>query len=101
MNYADLNVKYTRIHEPRHFHPERDYKKNKTVIIYEQSDNDPDEPFYPIRTKENEKILGKYKQLSKKDERVIINGRLGDYKYYDMDKTIYAALDCYETKIKR
>ena len=101
MNYADLNVKYTRIHEPLHLHPERDYKKNQTVIIYEQSNNDPDEPFYPIRTKENEKNLEKYKQLSKKDERVIINGRLGDYKYYDMDKTILAALEYYKMEITK
>lgn len=101
MNYADLDRKYTRIHEPKHLHPERDYGKDSTVIFYETSENDPDEPYYPINSYKNSKRLKMYKELSQKyQEKVIIGGRLGDYSYYDMDQTILAALKVYETIIR-
>ncbi len=99
MNYADLDVQYTRIHEPRHLHPERSYTKHKSVIFYEIPRHDPDEPYYPIHTERNKALFKKYKELASQEDGVIIGGRLGDYAYYDMDKTILAALDCYETRL--
>ncbi len=99
MNYGDIEVPYTRIHEPRHLHPERRYTKQKTVIFYEKSEYDPINPYYPINTERNHTLFNQYKELMQKENKVIIGGRLGDYAYYDMDKTILAALKCYEDKI--
>lgn len=96
MNYSDLDVKYTRIHEFRHLHPERKYSNLKSVIFYEAAGYDPENPFYPINTERNKKLFQKYKELAHHERGVIIGGRLGDYAYYDMDKAILAALNCYK-----
>jgi UDP-galactopyranose mutase len=95
MNYADTNVPFTRTHEPRHLHPERNYCKDQTVVFYERPKQDLDEPYYPVNTPDNESLLGKYIELARRERNVIIGGRLGTYAYYDMDKTILAALKCY------
>lgn len=99
MNYADLEPKYTRIHEFKHFHPERHndgYADNsgKTVIVREYSKTwtRDDEPYYPVNTAEDREKLAKYQDLASQEESVIFGGRLGEYAYYDMDKTIAAAL---------
>ncbi len=99
MNCADVETKIIRIHEPRHLHPERDITGQKTVIFYETSNTNSDEPYYPVNTSGNQNLLLQYKELSKKEKDLIMGGRLGDYSYYDMDKTILAALRCYEDKI--
>ena len=96
MNYAQKEVEYTRIHEPRHLHPERKYKKDKTLLFYEYSTEDPDNPYYPINLTRSRELFQKYRMLAKNEKNLIIGGRLGDYAYYDMDKTILAALSCYE-----
>ncbi|MGA1876193.1 MAG: UDP-galactopyranose mutase, partial [bacterium] len=99
MNSADCSMNYTRIHEPRHLHPERNYTKGKTVILFEIPDmHDSEEPYYPINTDRNQNIFEKYKEASH-DSNLIIGGRLGDYAYYDMDTTIEAALTCFEREI--
>ena len=100
MNYADIEIPYTRIHEPRHLHPERRYSKSNSIIIYEESISESEDSYYPIKNEANEKLLSKYRTLAQEKKDVIIGGRLGDYAYYDMDKTIAAALHCYETQIK-
>lgn len=101
MNYADLDPKYTRILEFKHFHPERKYEdaENKTVIVREYSKTwkDGDEPYYPIATDENMKIFAMYNELALKENNVIFGGRLGEYKYYDMDKTFASAINLYKT----
>jgi UDP-galactopyranose mutase len=99
MNYADLETKFTRIHEPKHLHPERENKIPKSVIFFETGGSGDETPCYPVATEKNRELLQKYKDLSEDREKVIIGGRLGDYSYYDMDKTILAALRCYEDKI--
>ncbi|MDY5584304.1 MAG: UDP-galactopyranose mutase [Arcanobacterium sp.] len=95
MNYGDLDVPYTRIHEFRHFHPERDYyPKDKTVIAYEYSRfaNQDDEPYYPInKTEDREKYLS-YKELALQEPNVLFGGRLGSYKYLDMHMAIASAM---------
>ncbi|SDH43513.1 UDP-galactopyranose mutase [Lentzea fradiae] len=105
MNYNDADVPYTRIHEFRHFHPEREeYPKDKTVIVREFSraaEND-DEPYYPINTPEDRTKLERYRELAKAEaaeRNVIFGGRLGTYKYLDMHMAIGAALTVFENKI--
>lgn len=100
MNYADKEVQFTRIHEPKHLHPERKDTTQKSAIFFETANADDEIPSYPVGTKRNNELFRKYKDLSEKEEKVIIGGRLGDYSYYDMDKTILAALECYEDRIR-
>ena len=103
MNYAEELVPYTRIHEFKHFHPERDYSQKKTVIFKEYSQNlntEFNEPFYPINTKKDKDILNQYLTEAKKHPNIILGGRLGTYKYMNMDTVIRQALDTYEDKIK-
>ena len=104
MNYNDEDVPYTRIHEFRHFHPERDYPSDKTVIVREFSrfaEKD-DEPYYPINTPEDRAKLERYRELAKREARernVIFGGRLGTYKYLDMHMAIGSALSVFDNKI--
>lgn len=104
MNYADEDVPYTRIHEFRHFHPERDYPTDKTVIVREFSRfaEQGDEPYYPINTPEDRAKLEKYRELAKREARdrnVLFGGRLGTYKYLDMHMAIGSALSAFDNKI--
>lgn len=102
MNYPEQSVKYTRIHEPRHLHPERNYTKEKTIIFKEYTKFDTeDKPFYPIQTENNKQLLNKYLEERNKCKNVIFGGRLGDYQYYDMHQVIGSALNVYEQRIKK
>ena len=93
INYPDLKDKHTRIHEPKHLHPERKaYTQNKTLIIKEFSIKDDKNPYYPINDSVNREKHRKYINLANKIKAFYIGGRLGDYAYYDMDMTISAAL---------
>ncbi len=102
MNYADEGVPYTRIIEPRHFHPERDYPGDKTVIMREFSRfaDKGDEPYYPINTPEDRERLLAYRDLARKEDQVLFGGRLGTYKYLDMHMAIGSALSVYDNKIR-
>ncbi|MEU4669933.1 UDP-galactopyranose mutase [Amycolatopsis sp. NPDC023774] len=104
VNYNDQEVPYTRIIEFRHFHPERDYPKDKTVIFREFSRfaTEDDEPYYPINTPENREKLESYRELAKAEARernVLFGGRLGTYKYLDMHMAIGSALSMFDNKI--
>ena len=97
MNYADVEIPYTRIHEPRHLHPEIDYNIKKSLIIKEFSKTDNgSNPYYPISDGKNQEIVIKYRNEVSKYKNLYICGRLGDYKYYDMDKTIEMALETFD-----
>ncbi len=99
MNYADADVPFTRIHEFRHFHPERDYTRDATVIMREYSrfaDRE-DEPYYPVATLADLGKLAEYQRLAVEEPEVYFGGRLGTYKYFDMDKVIAAALAMWAT----
>jgi len=103
MNYADEAVPFTRIIEPRHFHPERDrYPSDKTVIQREYSRfaGEGDEPYYPINTAEDRAKLLEYRELARSEKQVLFGGRLGTYKYLDMHMAIGSALSMYDNKIK-
>lgn len=93
MNYADEETPYTRIHEPKHLHRERIYNKNTSIIIKEYSCIDHNEPYYPVNSESDRKLVEKYKKFILKEGNVIFGGRMADYKYYDMHHTIEAALE--------
>jgi UDP-galactopyranose mutase len=101
MNYADPDVPYTRIHEFRHFHPERDYPLDKTVIMREFSRfaQDEDEPYYPVNTPQDREQLLKYRDMGRAENGVLFGGRLGTYKYLDMHMAIGAALSMVDNKL--
>ena len=102
MNYNDADVAYTRIHEFKHFHPERTYPPGKTVIVHEYSRfaEDDDEPYYPINTADDREKLLKYRDLAKSEPMVLFGGRLGTYQYLDMHMAIASALSMYDNKLK-
>ena len=101
MNYNDADVPYTRIHEFRHFHPERDYPADKTVIMREYSRfaEDDDEPYYPINTDADRALLATYRARAKEETAsasVLFGGRLGTYQYLDMHMAIASALSMFD-----
>ena len=101
MNYPDADVPYTRIHEFRHFHPERDYPTDKTVIMREFSRfaERSDEPYYPVNTAADRERLLTYRGLTEGEPNVFFGGRLGTYQYLDMHMAIGAALSLVDNKL--
>ncbi|WP_245596532.1 UDP-galactopyranose/dTDP-fucopyranose mutase family protein [Fusobacterium perfoetens] len=91
MNFTDRETPYTRIIEHKHF---EFGNQEKTVITkeYPKEWKLGDEPYYPINDDKNNLLYEKYLELSKKDKNIIFGGRLGTYKYYDMDKIVEEAL---------
>ena len=102
INYADLDVPFTRIHEFKHLHPERIHTPDKTVIMreYSRAANRHDEPYYPINTQKNRKVLLQYREMSKKMENVFFGGRLGSFQYLDMHMAIASAMTVFENEIR-
>jgi UDP-galactopyranose mutase len=101
MNYNDPDVPYTRIHEFRHFHPERLYPSDKTVIMREYSRfaDAEDEPYYPINTDADRQLLASYRDRARAETtaaNVLFGGRLGTYQYLDMHMAIASALNMYD-----
>ena len=97
VNYTDREMPYTRIHEFRHYHPEWkvDEGVGKTVIMREYSKawELGDEPYYPINNSESAALLKRYQNEAGKIPNLVVGGRLGSYKYYDMDQAVAAALE--------
>ena len=103
VNFTEYEVPYTRIIEHKHFEfgaslgiLAEGIAKEKTIITKEYPDmwKQGKEPYYPINNDKNNNLYTKYFELSKKDKNVIFGGRLGLYKYFDMDKVIEVALKC-------
>lgn len=101
MNYGDEDIPYTRIHEFRHFHPERDYPRDKTVIMREYSRfaSRDDEPYYPVNTPADRERLLAYRQAMTQEKNVLFGGRLGTYQYLDMHMAIASALTAVDNRI--
>ena len=99
VNYTEYEIPYTRIIEHKHFEK---CESDKTVITYEYpaSWKKGDEPYYPINDEKNNALYEKYASLAKKEKNVIFGGRLGMYKYYDMDKVIASALECADAELE-
>ena len=97
VNYTDRDTPWTRIIEHKWFEFGKDCEGNdidKTVISREYSSEwkPGDEPYYPVNNKRNEALYKRYKELAKKEKNVVFGGRLGEYKYYDMDQVIEKAI---------
>lgn len=92
VNYTDRETPYTRIIEHKHF---EFGNQPKTVISKEYSSEwaKGDEPYYPVNDEKNQNLYQKYYDLSKNEDKVVFGGRLGEYKYYDMDKVIESVLN--------
>ena len=98
VNYTDAETPWTRIIEHKWFEFGKDEAGNdlpKTVISREYSSEwkPGDEPYYPVNDEKNSALYREYKALGDKEEHIIFGGRLGEYKYYDMDAVIASALD--------
>lgn len=93
VNYTDRETPYTRIIEHKHF---EFGTQPKTVITreYPVTWQEGMEPYYPVNDEKNQALYQKYAKLAEKEEHVIFGGRLGEYKYYDMDKVIASAMAC-------
>lgn len=105
VNYTDRDTPWTRIIEHKWFTFGKDENGNdlpKTVISREYSSEWKlgDEPYYPVNDKKNSKLYMEYKILADAEENIIFGGRLGEYKYYDMDQVIAAALDKSEDELR-
>ena len=98
VNYNEREVPWTRIIEHKHF---EFGTQPKTIITREYpADWHPgDEPYYPINDERNTKLYNEYRQLAEQEGNVVFAGRLGGYKYYDMDKAIAAAFDLVEAEL--
>ena len=104
VNYTDVETPWTRIIEHKWFEFGKDEDGNdlpKTVISREYSSEckPGDEPYYPVNDEKNGKLYAEYKELAEKETKVIFGGRLGEYKYYDMDAVIASALDMCEKEL--
>ncbi|QPE05209.1 UDP-galactopyranose mutase [Microbacterium schleiferi] len=103
MNYADAEVPYTRIHEFKHFHPERAeiYPRDRTVIMREYSRfaSRDDEPYYPVNSPADRASLLAYRELMDGERDVYFGGRLGTYQYLDMHMAIGSALTLWTNRL--
>ena len=102
MNYVDVEVPFTRIHEFRHLHPERRYPTTSGTVIfreYSRAAGPDDEPYYPVSTAKDQAVYSAYRQLSQGEPTVIFGGRLGTYRYLDMHQAIGAALKAFANQI--
>lgn len=106
VNYTDRETPRTRIIEHKWFQFGKDDEGNdipKTIISREYSSawELGDEPYYPVNDEKNNALYARYKELADKEQKVMFGGRLGQYKYFDMDQTIAAALDLADKEIKQ
>ena len=99
VNYTDRETPYTRVIEHKHF----DFGTQKKTVISREYSSEwklGDEPYYPVNDEKNTKLYAKYKELADQESNVVFGGRLGEYKYYDMDKVIAVALDMAEKELQ-
>ncbi len=103
VNYPEASVAYTRIHEYRHYHEERCYPVDQTVIAKEYPINSfsGEDPSYPVNTDRDKEICRLYKEQAQSTPNVILGGRLGSYSYLNMDEAVFQALQTYNSFIKQ
>lgn len=98
VNYTEREVPYTRIIEHKHF----EFGTQKGTVVtreYPKEWSRGDEPYYPVNDKHNSELYEKYAQRAAQEKNVLFGGRLGQYKYYDMDKVVRAALTMVEEQL--
>ena len=100
VNYTDRETPYTRVIEHKHF---EFGTQEKTVISreYPVTWKKGDEPYYPVNDEKNGNLYAEYKKLAEGEQKVVFGGRLGEYKYYDMDKVIESALVMAKEELER
>ena len=99
INYTDCEIPFTRIIEHKHF----EFGKGTGTVItreYPAAWKPGDEPYYPINDERNNTLFANYQKLAKQEEKVLFGGRLGQYRYYDMDKVVEAALDMVKSELE-
>lgn len=99
INYTEREIPYTRVIEHKHF----EFGKGEGTVItreYPVAWKPGDEPYYPINDERNNKLFADYQKLAAQEKKVLFGGRLGQYRYYDMDKVIEAALDMVKTELE-
>ena len=106
VNYTDKETPWTRIIEHKWFEFGKDENGEelpKTIISREYSSEwkPGEEPYYPVNNEKNAALYARYKEMAEKENEVIFGGRLGEYKYYDMDQVILAALELCEKEFKQ
>ena len=97
VNYTQREVPYTRIIEHKHF----EFGTQKGTVItreYPAAWKKGDEPYYPVNDERNNRLFDAYRELAQKEENVLFGGRLGQYRYYDMDRVVAAALEMAEAE---
>ena len=96
VNYTEAEVPYTRIHEFKHYHPESKeiMSRPKTIVMREYSAEwkPGDEPYYPVDTAQSRELLAAYRSEAARIPNLVLGGRLGAYRYFDMDKSVESAL---------
>lgn len=100
VNYTEREVPYTRIIEHKHF----EFGDQPTTVIsreYSEEWTPGKEPYYPVNNEKNNELFNRYRELADKEEKVIFGGRLGDYKYYNMDQVIDEALSLVNKELKK
>ena len=100
VNFTARDIPYTRIIEHKHF----EFGNQPDTIITKEYPCEwkrGDEPYYPVNNEKNNALYCKYKELGDREEHVLFGGRLGQYKYYDMDKVLEAALNMVKTELGR
>ena len=106
VNYTDKETPWTRIIEHKWFEFGKDENGEelpKTIISREYSSEwkPGEEPYYPVNNEKNGALYARYKEMAEKENKVIFGGRLGEYKYYDMDQVILAVLDLCEKEFNQ
>jgi UDP-galactopyranose mutase len=100
MNYPDLDVNFTRIHEFKHLTPSKHVDQTLIMREYSRLAEREDEPYYPINTSEDRLKLSRYKELASREKGVFFGGRLGSYKYLDMHMAIASARTMFQNQIR-
>ena len=105
VNYTEREIPFTRIIEHKYFEPDEEKASPKAYTIisreYPDSWTPVKEPYYPINNEKNNRLMEQYRKLAEREKKVIFGGRLGEYKYYDMDKTIEAALLAVQEELEK
>jgi UDP-galactopyranose mutase len=100
MNHSDLEVPFTRITEHKHFTPWESHEETLCYEEYSRLAGENDIPYYPIRLVKEKALLTEYQALAAAERQVTFVGRLGTYRYLDMDVTIREALDVGRKEVK-
>ena len=99
VNYTEYEIPYTRIIEHKHF--EKIINSETTIITreYPEKWNKDKEAYYPINDEKNNELYEKYKKIAQKEENIIFGGRLGEYKYFNMDQVIESSFNCVSNEL--